>query len=498
MIHTDILIMPLKQEVTLFMMTPEEYEESLRKLDLVVYMFGKRLENVVDNPILRPSMKAVAKTYELANLPEYEDIMTARSHITGKKINRFTHIHQNIEDLVKKSKMGRLLGRATGCCFQRCVGMDTLNALSIVTYDIDKKHGTEYSKRFLKYLEYVQENDLTCDGAMTDPKGDRSLPPHKQPDPDQYVHVVEEKENGIVVRGAKAHQTGAVNSHEIIVMPTIAMREEDKDYAISFALPSDAEGIIYIIGRQSCDTRKLEGDTIDTGNLLYGGHEALVVFDDVFVPWERVFMYKEYDFASSLVEKFASYHRQSYACKVGVGDVLIGASQTAAEYNGVEKASHIKDKIVEMNHLNETLYCGCIACASEGHKEPSGTYSVNTLLANVHKQNVTRFPYELSRLAQDIAGGLMVTMPNNQDFKSPETGKWLEKYYKTKPGVPTENRMRILRLIENLTLGTAAVGYLTESMHGAGSPQAQRIMISRTVNLEEKKRAAKRLCGIEE
>ena len=151
-----------------------------------------------------------------------------------------------------------------------------------------------------------------------------------------------------------------------------------------------------------------------------------------------------------------------------------------------------------MNHLNETLYCGCIACASEGHKEPSGTYSVNTLLANVHKQNVTCFPYELSRLAQDIAGGLMVTMPDNQDFKSAETEKWLEKYYKTKPGVPTENRMRILRLIENLTLGTAAVGYLTESMHGAGSPQAQRIMISRTVNLKEKKRAAKKLCGIEE
>ena len=166
------------------MMTPEEYEESLRKLDLVVYMFGKRLENVVDNPILRPSMKAVAKTYELANLPEYEDIMTATSHITGEKINRFTHIHQNIEALVKKSKMGRLLGRATGCCFQRCVGMDTLNAMSIVTYDIDEKYGTGYNKRFLKYLEYIQENDFTCDGAMTDPKGDRSLPPHKQPDPD--------------------------------------------------------------------------------------------------------------------------------------------------------------------------------------------------------------------------------------------------------------------------------------------------------------------------
>lgn len=480
------------------MMTAEEYEKSLRELDLEVYMFGKRVEDVVDDPVIHPSMNAVAKTYELAQRPEYEDLMTARSHLTGKKINRFTHIHQGIDDLVKKSKMGRLLGRTTGCCFQRCVGMDTLNALSIVTYDIDQKHGTEYQKRFLKYLEYVQDKDLVCDGAMTDPKGDRSLSPHKQPDPDQYVHVVEERKDGIVVRGAKIHQTGAVNSHEIIVMPTISMREGDKDYAITFALPSDTEGIIYIIGRQSCDTRKQEGETIDTGNLFYGGHEALVVLDDVFVPWERVFMYKEYEFAGSLVEKFASYHRQSYACKVGVGDVLIGAAQTVAEYNGVEKASHIKDKIVEMNHLNETLYCGCIACASEGHKEPSGTYGVNTLLANVHKQNVTRFPYELSRIAQDIAGGLMVTLPSTQDFRSPETGKWLEKYYRTKPEIPTEKRMRILRLIENLTLGTAAVGYLTESMHGAGSPQAQRIMISRTVNLEEKKRAAKKLCGIEE
>jgi len=480
------------------MMTAEQYEESLRRLNLVVYMFGKRVENVVDDPIIRPSMKAVAKTYELAHRPEHEDIMTATSHITGKKINRFTHIHQGIEDLVKKSKMGRLLGRETGCCFQRCVGMDALNALSIVTFDIDAKHGTEYYKRFLKYLEYVQEHDFTIDGAMTDPKGDRSLPPHKQPDPDQFMHVLEERKDGIVVRGAKAHQTGAVNSHEIIIMPTISMREEDSDYAISFALPSDAEGITYIMGRQSCDTRKLEGGNMDQGNLLFGGHEALVIFDDVFVPWDRIFMLKEYEFSRQLVEQFAAYHRQSYACKVGVGDVLIGAAQTAAEYNGAEKASHIRDKIVEMNHLNETLYCGCIACASEGYREPSGTYCVNILLANVHKHNVTRFPYEIARLAQDIAGGLMVTMPSEKDLNSPETGKWLEKYFKANPDIPTEHRMHILRLIENLTLGTAATNYLTESMHGAGSPQAQRIMITRRVNMQEKQRAAKKLCGIED
>jgi len=480
------------------MMTAEQYEESLRRLNLVVYMFGERVKNPVDDPIIRPSMQAVAKTYDLAQRPEHEDIMTAVSHLTGEKINRFTHIHQNIDDLLKKSKMGRLLGRETGCCFQRCVGMDALNALSIVTYDIDAKHGTNYNERFLNYLRYVQRNDLVCDGAMTDTKGHRKLAPHQQPDPDQFLHVVEERADGIIVRGAKAHQTGAVNSHEIIVMPTIAMREEDKDYAISFALPSDAEGIIYIMGRQSCDTRKREGGALDQGNLLFGGHEALVVFDDVFVPWDRVFMFREYEFAGALVESFAAYHRQSYACKVGVGDVLIGASQLAAQYNGADQASHIKDKIIEMNHLNETLYCGCIACASEGHREPSGTYSVNILLANVHKQNVTRFPYEIARLAQDIAGGLMVTLPSEKDLNSPEVGQWLDKYFKANPEVSTKERMHILRLIENLTLGTAAVGYLTESMHGAGSPQAQRIMISRRVNMPEKMKAAQKLCGIDQ
>lgn len=480
------------------MMTAQQYEDSLRRLNLTAYLFGKRVENVIDHPLIRPSMVAVAETYEAAHLPEYEDLLIATSHLTGKKINRFTHIHQSAEDLVKKSKMGRLLGRLTGSCFQRCVGMDALNTLSIVTYNVDQQCGTAYYDRFLRYLEYVQENDLTCDGAMTDPKGDRSLPPHGQADPDLYLRVVDERADGIVVRGAKTHQTGALNSHEVVVMPTRSMQEEDADYAIAFAVPSDAQGITYIVGRQSSDTRKLEAGKLDRGNIFFGGHEALIVFDDVFVPWERVFLYKEVAFTGELVERFAAYHRQSYACKVGVGDVLIGAAQTIAEYNGVQGASHIRDKIIEMNHLNETLYCGCIACASEAHREACGTYMVNTLLANVHKQNVTRFPYEIARLAQDIAGGLLVTMPSEEDFNSPEVGQWLEKYFQANVDVPTLDRMRILRLIENMTLGAAAVSYLTESLHGAGSPQAQRIMISRLVDMDEKKQAARRLCGIDQ
>jgi 4-hydroxybutyryl-CoA dehydratase/vinylacetyl-CoA-Delta-isomerase len=480
------------------MMTPEQYEESLRKLGLVVYMFGNRIANVVDDPVIRPSLNAVAKTYELAQLPKYAEVMCATSHISGNKINRFTHIHQSTDDLILKARMERLVGRHTGCCFQRCVGVDALNALSIVTYDIDAVRGTNYYQHFLQYLSYIQDNDLVCDGAMTDPKGDRSLPPHQQPDPDHFLRVVEERDDGIIVRGAKVHQTGAVNSHEIIVMPTIAMREQDSEYAVSFAVPADSKGIVYIIGRQSCDLRKLEAGKLDCGNAQFGGHEAMIIFDDVFVPRDRIFMLREFEFAGQLVEKFASYHRQSYACKAGVGDVLIGATQTCAEYNGADQASHIRDKIIEMTHLNETLYSGSLACACQGHKENSGTCLVDTLLANVCKQNVTRFPFEIARLAQDVAGGLMVTLPSERDFRSPETGKWLQKYCKTKPEVPTEDRMRILRLIENLTLGSAAVGYLTESMHGAGSPQAQRIMIARESDLEEKKAAAKRLSGIEE
>ncbi len=482
------------------MRTAQEYIDSMRKMRFELYMFGERIADHVEHPIIRPAMNCVAATYELADqakFPQYQAVMTATSHLTGKKINRFCHIHQSTEDLVSKSKMGRVLGAYTGSCFQRCVGMDALNALSMVTYDVDQKYGSEYNKRFLAYLRYVQDEDLVCDGAMTDAKGDRSRHPAEQADPDQYLHVAEEKSDGIVVRGCKMHQTGAVNSHEIICMPTRAMREEDKDYAISFALPSDTEGIIYIYGRQPCDTRKIESPNMDVGNVLYGGQECMVVFDDVFVPWERVFMYKEYDFAGDLVEKFAAYHRQSYACKSGIGDVLIGASQLIAEYQGTSRASHIKDKIIDMIQLNETMMSCSLACAYEGHREASGTYSVNTLRANVSKLNVTKFPYDIARLAQDIAGGIIVTMPSEKDLKHPAIGRHVAKYLKGVDGVAIESRVRVLRLIENLTVGAGAACYLPESMHGAGSPMAQKIMIGRQVDMERMKSSARRLCGID-
>jgi 4-hydroxybutyryl-CoA dehydratase/vinylacetyl-CoA-Delta-isomerase len=482
--------MPLK--------SPKEYVESLQKMSMEVYLFGERVKNPVDHPIIRPSLNSISMTYKLAQDPLYEDIMTAISNLTGDKINRFTHLHQSKDDLVKKVKMQRLLGQKTASCFQRCVGMDAFNAVYSTTYEIDKKHGTNYFDRFVNFMKYVQTNDLVVDGAMTDTKGDRSLSPSKQADPDLFLHVVERRDDGIIVRGAKAHQTGAVNSHEVLVMPTQRMREDDKDYTVCFAVPMDTSGIKIIYGRQSCDTRKLEEGRLDRGNPEFGGHEALVIFDDVFVPNERIFMLGEYDFSGELVERFAGYHRQSYGgCKVGVGDVLIGASALISDYNGTANASHIRDKLVEMVHLNETLYACGIACSSEGYPTKAGNYEIDMLLANVCKQNVTRFPYEIARLAEDISGGLFVTMPSERDLKNPDLNRYIEKYLKGVSNVPTINRMKVLRLIENITMGTAAVGYRTESMHGAGSPQAQRIMISRQADLESKKRLAKDIVKIE-
>lgn len=481
------------------MMTGEQYVDSIRAMNMEIYMFGEKVKSAADNPILRPSLNSVKATYDLAQMPEYEDLMTVTSHLSGEKINRFCHIHQSAGDLVKKVKMQRLLGQKTASCFQRCVGMDAFNAIYSTTFECDIKHNTDYYKNFVAYMKLVQENDWTVDGAMTDPKGDRGLSPSQQADPDLYLRVVERRPDGIVVRGAKAHQTGITNSHEVIVMPTVAMKPGEEDYAVAFAVPADAKGILMIIGRQSCDTRKLEDSSIDVGNCTFGGMEALVVFDDVFVPNDRIFLNGEVDYSGMLVERFAGYHRQSYGgCKVGVGDVLIGAAALAADFNGAQKASHIKDKLIEMTHLNETLYSCGIACSAEGHATPSGNYIIDLLLANVCKQNVTRMPYEITRLAEDIAGGLMVTAPSEKDLRHEKIGPYIEKYLKGVDSVSTEDRLKILRLIENMTLGTAAVGYRTESMHGAGSPQAQRIMIARQGNIVQKKELAKAIAKIGE
>jgi 4-hydroxybutyryl-CoA dehydratase/vinylacetyl-CoA-Delta-isomerase len=474
-----------------------EYIESLRALQPVIYYKGERIDDVTRHPGTAPHVRAAAMTYSLAAKEEYRDLATATSHLTGRTISRFTHVHQNVEDLIKKVKLLRILGQKTGTCFQRCVGFDGINAVYSIAYEIDEKLGTDYLQRFNRWLSRIQDDNRMVVGAMTDPKGDRSKGPADQPDPDQYVHVAERREDGVVIRGAKLHMTGAVNSHEILVMPTTAMDESAKDYAIVCAVPIDAPGITMIFGRQANDDRRDRKERIDVGKPSFGavGGEAVIVFEDVFVPYENVFMDGEVEFTGELVYRFAAHHRANYgACKTGLMDVLIGAVSYLSLIQGTAKGSHVRDKVTEMTHLSETLYSSSIACSAEGWPTPSGAYMVDTMLANVCKQNVTRFHFEVARLALDLAGGFIATLPSQYDFENEDVGHLVRKYFTGVAGIPTEDRIKIARMIEAMTGGTA----LVESMHGAGSPQAQRIMIYREGKLAEKIKLAKRLAGIKD
>ena len=469
------------------MKTVEQYLASLKSRHVRLFVRGELVTDPIEHPLVAPSVRTVAETYRLAGDPEHRELFTAHSRFIDAPVNRFTHIFESPEDLVKKVTMQRVVGRFTGTCFQRCVGMDALNALYTTT------HGTPYHARFVEFLKLAQREDLVLCGAMTDPKGDRRKAPHEEPD--MYLRIVKRTKDSIVVRGAKMHQTGVVNSHWIVAMPGRSLGDDEGDFAVAFAVPVDAKGVTLVYGRQPSDDRRL-GCDIDQGNARYGGQEAIVLFEDVEVPIEHVFMCGETAAAAPLVDIFAGYHRQSYGgCKPGNGDVLIGASALLAKLAGVDRAPHVRDKLVEMTQLNETMHAGGLACSTKCTMTSAGTYMVDPLLANVTKQNVTRMPYEMARLAEDIAGGLLVTLPSAEDFDHPEVGPLLKKYVQGATG-SEEERRRVLRLVETMTLGATAVAFRTESMHGAGSPQAQRMRIEQQGDFEAKIVDAKRIAGV--
>ncbi len=464
--------------------TPEQYVQSLRELQIRAYVNGEQVESVVDHPAIAPHINTVAKTYELAHQDEHRDVMTVTSHLTGERIHRYTHIFQSADDLVKKIQMLRLLGQTTGTCFQRCVGLDALNALYAITYDIDQGEGTDYHERFTQYLLRVQASDVMLAGAMTDPKGHRGLRPSQQEDPDQFVRVVERRDDGVVIRGAKLHNTGGINSHEILVMPGTGLLDEERDYAIACAVPADAEGVLFIFGRQSNDSRKLEGGC-DIGNPRFGvvGGEAMVVFDDVFVPNAHVFMNGETAYCGTMVNYFATWHRANYGgCKGGNADVLIGATAKMTKVLGTEKSSVVRDKITEMIHMNETTYASAIGASAMGYRLPCGSFMVDPMMANTVKQNITRNVYHIGRLSHDLAGGFLATMPGQKSFENPEIAKYVEKYHQANPEYETQERVKLGRYIENMTSVTTMV----EAMHGAGSPQAQRIVMMSRADIEAK------------
>ena len=475
------------------MKTPEEYVESLKRLNPTVYIRGKLVNSVPDEPLLRPGINAISLTYDYALRTEYKDIMIATSHITGKEVNRLLHINTNTDDLLKKLEMTRLLCRTTGCA-QRYLTHDALNAIYETTDRIDEEFKTEYHLRFLDYLEYVQNEDLTACVAMTDAKGNRSKRPHEQQDPDLYLRIVEKQEQGIVLRGVKAIVTGAPYTHEIIVLPTRAMTENDKEYAVSFAVPIDEKGI-EMVSRQA-------GRPEDSGAELtsrYGQATAMILFDDVFVPWERVFLAGEWQFAGSLTEAFATHHRLScIGCRAGLGDMLIGASSLMAEANGLDpmKVGHIREKISELIKFTESFYACGVASSVFGKETPAGNFSPEPVYANIGKLLQGLHIYDMFKIAHETSGGILVTSPYPEDMEVPSVKDRLSRYLKGREDIPADHRLKIARLLEDITASYQGGWYSVISIHGGGSPEAERMEIMRKYDLDERKSLVEKITGI--
>jgi aromatic ring hydroxylase len=475
------------------MKTPQQYLDSLAAMKHNVWMNGQKVERPWEHPQIAPGINIVALTYEWPQRAEHPESLTATSHLTGETINRFTHIHQSCDDLQQKVEMTRLYCRETGC-IQRCMGIDALNALSVITHHSDAMFGTPYYGRLLDYIKYFQVNDLVGNAAMTDVKGDRSLRPHQQADPDLYLHVVERRSDGIVVRGAKAHNTAAPYSHELIVLPTRDMRQEDADYAVAFAVQADAPGITLVCRGAAPSVKHEMAAPVSS---RYASVESLTIFDNVFVPWERVFMCGEWQLAGYLAETFATYHRHSYCgCKPAITDLLLGAAALVAEYNGIDKAHHVRHKLAELMVTAELVHACGLAASLKGQAQSSGTYLPDLVYANVGKFYAGTNLHHEMELLQDLAGGLVVTLPTEEDYRSAELSGALQKYLAGPAHLAVDDRVRCFRLIEDMTASKFAGLLMVAGVHGGGSPEAERLAIYRSYDLQSRKELAKRAAGI--
>ncbi|MDO9558329.1 MAG: 4-hydroxyphenylacetate 3-hydroxylase N-terminal domain-containing protein [Syntrophales bacterium] len=478
----------------------QDYIGSISALNTELYAYGKQVNDLWDHPCFRPAMEAIGMVYELSEHDGDKGFYTAHSPFIDGTVNRFLHIHQNQEDLRNRFRLSRFLVHKHGACIgARCVGTGALNSLFATTYDMDQGLGTDYHRRLISFIKYVQENDLAVSGAMMDVKGNRKMSPHQQADPDLYLHIVEKREDGIVVRGAKASISGAAIANEIVVLPCTALKAEEVSYAVSFAVPSDAPGVLHIAEAPAPNMRRLVGEEMDYGNAKYGVHGSThVIFDDVFVPRERVFMCGEYTYAGSLVSHFANLQRlNTSSCKAGHRDLLIGAAAVAADDNGIGNARHISEKLTDLYFQSEMSFGCALASIYTGEKTRSGVFMPDPLYINIAKLQGVNAIWEGNYIVADIAGGLVCTSPTAADLKHEKIGVLLNKYLKGSDKTSTENRIRMLRLIEYLT-GQGSVVPI-ESTHGAGSPQAQKIIIQQSLmkKIEKFKTDAKIMAGIE-
>jgi len=465
------------------LMSAADYRESLRRCSPRVFVNGQAVTNVADDPSLAPGVAAVGITYDFARQAEHKTLMTARQGTSGKTVNRMLHIDETATDLLYKLEAVRLVCRESGCA-QRYVAHDALSGIFQATKRADEAHGTDYHDRFLAYLHRVQDEDLALGGAMTDAKGDRSTRPGGQANPDVYVHVKERRRGGIVIRGTKAIVTGAPYMHEFLVMPCRTMTREDAAFAVCCAVPVDAPGVT-IVARPA----GRPGENAATFSAKYGQSTGVVIFDDVFVPWERVFMAGEHEEAGFLTTSYATHHRHSCTgARAGFGDLLIGAGALMIEANGLDpdRHGHIRDAMVDLIKIVEGFFACGVAASVYGMKDPAGSIMPDAVFSNVGKLLLATQIYDMHRLAHYVSGGLVVSLPGPDEDHNPQTQASLSAVLAGRPDIPAAHRLEVARMIEDLTASYQGGWYSIISLHGGGSPEAMKREIWRNYPVTEK------------
>ncbi len=464
-------------------MTAADYRDSLRAYRPRVFVNGQAVESVADEPLLAAGINAVGITYDLAHRPDHLPIMTARQSTSGRTVNRMLHINETSADLLSKLEAVRLVCRISGCA-QRYLTHDALNGIFQATRRTDAAHGTDYSERFLNYLHEVQDRDLTLGVAMTDAKGDRSKRPGQQANPDVYVHIKERRPDGIVIRGTKAIVTGAPYMHEFLVMPCRTHTNEDAAFAVCCAVPVDAPGVT-IVARPA----GRPGEAAAKFSAKYGQSTGVVIFDDVFVPHDRVFLAGEYEEGGFLTTSYATHHRHScIAARAGFGDLLIGAGALMVDANGLDpdRHGHIRDAMVELITITEGFYACGVAASVYCTKDPAGSVMPDAVFSNIGKLLLATKIYDMHRLAHYVSGGLVVALPGPDEDHNPLTQASLTSVLGGRSEIPMEQRMEVSRLIEDLTVSHQAGWYSVISLHGGGSPEAMKREIWRNYPVMEK------------
>ena len=485
--------------------TKEQYMKDLGRMKPNLYYNGRELDRLDD--LQMDCLNTIGTTYDVFDDPGYKELIQVKSHLTGEIINRFNHIHHSTDDLHKKQDMIRKLCQKTGGCIQRCMGCDAANAVYNVSYEADKlnKGESQYHENFKKWLLRFQQEDLVAAGAQTDVKGDRIKRPADQADPDMYVHVVERKKDGIIVRGCKLNISEASVSDELLVMPTRALRPEDKDYAVSFAVPADYEGVTQVVTVHNIRKR----EHFPRG-FTPGATDSYLIFDDVFVPWERVFLCGEHQHGGALALLFGLFHRHSYSgCKPAIGDITIGTAALAAEYNNIARASHVRHKMAELILITELGYAAGYTASELGKSEiympgvgnipyGPGSFIPNSIYCNVGRCLTGESVFREAEIITDICGGIPATFPHEKDFLNPKLKDKLLKYVVRNPNVAPENAAQFWRYVsDGLCSASSGIG-LIGGYHGGGSPVMEEIAITTQYDIEARKTMVKKIAGIDD